>query len=96
MTQIGLNMGPRHCRILGWAKSFTTKLDREAKISQDTDLIGAMSLLWAFVKSRVPRDITQPVQDILDGDFPQDTDEDFKDLKLQYPRLATQNVPEGK
>ena len=80
MVQIGLNMGPRHARILGWAKSFTRNLTSEEKIQQDTDLLGGMSLLWALIKAYLPTDVTKPVQDKLDG---------------IYPTMATQNIPEG-
>ena len=49
MVQIGLNMGPCHACILGWAKSFTQTLSSdEEMIQQDTDLQGGMSLLWAL------------------------------------------------
>lgn len=79
--QIGLNMGPRHARILGWAKSFTRKLTHGEMVREDTNLIGAMSLLWALVKSFLPVDITELVQTLLDKD---------------YPALATHNIPMGK
>ena len=80
MVQIGLNMGARHARILGWAKSFTRNLSDEEMVQQDTDLLGGMSLLWALIKAYLPTDVTQPVQDKLD------------DI---YPTMATCNVPEG-
>jgi hypothetical protein len=80
MVQIGLNMGPRHARILGWAKSFTRNLSDNQMIQQDTDLLGGMSLLWALIKAYLPTDVTQPVQDKLDG---------------IYPTMATHNIPKG-
>ncbi|EDR07183.1 uncharacterized protein LACBIDRAFT_328192 [Laccaria bicolor S238N-H82] len=80
MVQIGLNMGARHARILGWAQSFTRDLTHEQKVQQDTDLLGGMSLLWALIKAYLPTDVTKPVQDKLDG---------------IYPTMATRNVPEG-
>ncbi|KDR65518.1 hypothetical protein GALMADRAFT_148627 [Galerina marginata CBS 339.88] len=80
MTQIGLNMGARHLQILGWAKSFNRKLTDQQKIEEDTNLLGAMSLLWALVKSYLPGDVTQPVQALLDQGF---------------PTMATRNIPEG-
>lgn len=80
MVQIGLNMGPRHARILGWAKSFTRNLSDKEMIQQDTDLLGGMSLLWALIKAYLPTDVTKPVQHKLDG---------------IYPTMATRNVPEG-
>ncbi|KAJ3508985.1 hypothetical protein NLJ89_g5460 [Agrocybe chaxingu] len=80
MVQIGLNMGPRHARILGWAKSFTRNLSDKEKTSADTDLIGAMSLFWGLIEMLFPTDITHPVQKILDE---------------AYPTMATRNVPMG-
>jgi hypothetical protein len=80
MVQIGLNMGPRHAQILGWAKSFTCKLTAEEMFYDDSDLLGAMSLLWALVKAYLPQEIIKPVQDRLDEGF---------------PTMATQNIPEG-
>ncbi|KDR67757.1 hypothetical protein GALMADRAFT_146784 [Galerina marginata CBS 339.88] len=80
MTQIGLNMGARHLQILGWAKSFNRKLTDQQMIEEDTNLLGAMSLLWALVKSYLPSDVTQPVQKLLDEGF---------------PTMATRNIPEG-
>jgi len=80
MVQIGLNMGPCHARILGWAKSFTQNLSDKEMIQQDTHFLGGMSLLWALIKAYLPTDVTQPVQDKLDG---------------IYPTMATCNVPEG-
>lgn len=81
MAQIGLNMGPRNARVLGWAKSFTKQLEPEDKKSQDEDLIGAMSLFWALIKAYIPQDITAEIQKLL-GSF--------------YPTMATDNVPAGK
>lgn len=73
-------MGARHARVLGWAKSFSRKLTESQKFQQDQDLLGAMSLLWALVKSYIPQDITAPVQKQLDDGF---------------PTMATRNIPEG-
>lgn len=81
MAQIGLNEGPRHARILGWAKSFVKKLDKDEMVRQDNDLIGAMSLLWALVRAFMPADVVKPVQEVLD---------------TGYPPLQTRNVPGGK
>jgi hypothetical protein len=81
MVQIGLNMGPRHARILGWAKSFVKRLTDQEMIDHDLGLIGAMSLFWSLIKSNLPTDLTDEVQHLLDAN---------------YPTLATRNVPEGK
>lgn len=80
MVQVGLNMGARHARVLGWAKSFSRKLSSDQRMQQDQDLLGAMSLLWALVKSHIPADITTPVQKQLDDGF---------------PSMATRNIPKG-
>ncbi|KAF8876371.1 hypothetical protein CPB84DRAFT_1689182 [Gymnopilus junonius] len=80
MVQIGLNMGARHARVLGWAKSFSRNLTENQKFQQDVDLLGSMSLLWATVKSHIPQDITGKVQEKLDAGF---------------PSMATRNIPEG-
>jgi hypothetical protein len=80
MAQIGLNMGPRDARILGWAKSFTKNLSRTERIAEDQDLIGALSLLWALVNARMPSDITEAVNQRLDE---------------QMPRLASRDIPPG-
>jgi len=80
MVQIGLNMGAQHACILGWAKSFSRELTAEQKFSDDSDLLGAMSLFWALAKANLPKDIIQPVQDLLDNGF---------------PTMATRNIPEG-
>jgi hypothetical protein len=81
MVQIGMNMGPRHARVLGWAVSFTRKLSDKEKTRQDANLLGAMSLLWALAKSYVPLDITDPMQKLLDE---------------SYPTMATPHIPVGK
>ncbi|KIJ89836.1 hypothetical protein K443DRAFT_117460, partial [Laccaria amethystina LaAM-08-1] len=80
MVQIGMNMGPRHARVLGWAVSFTRKLSDKEKTRQDANLLGAMSLLWALAKSYVPLDITDPMQKLLDE---------------SYPTMATPHIPVG-
>ena len=80
MVQIGLNMGARHAKILGWAKSFTQNLTAEQMFHDDSDLLGAMSIFWALVKAHLPQDIIKPVQDRLNEGF---------------PTMATQNIPEG-
>ncbi|TFK18725.1 hypothetical protein FA15DRAFT_562946, partial [Coprinopsis marcescibilis] len=79
MVQIGMNMGPCHARVLGWAKSFTQNLSTEEKVSQDTDLIGAMSILWCLAKAQLPIDIIHQITTFLD--------------EQSYPMMGTQNLP---
>ncbi|KAG6819030.1 hypothetical protein H0H93_016124 [Arthromyces matolae] len=81
MIQVGLNMGPRHARILGWAKSFTAKLSDVEKAANDDNMIGAMSLFWNIVKAVFPVEITSVVQKCLDD--------------AEMPTLATRHIPEG-
>lgn len=71
---------PQHARILGYATSFTRKLTDEAKTQQDTNLIGAMSILWALVLAYIPLDITLPVR---------------ARLEAEYPPMGTTHVPPG-
>lgn len=75
-------MGPRHARVLGWAKSFTKALDQETLTSHDEDAVGAISIVWSIIQSVMPRDILDCVDDNL--------------TKLKLPRLATRNIKEGK
>jgi len=82
MVQTGLNMGPCHACVLGWAKSFTKNLDYVEKVMQDQEVIGATSLMWRFVQSAVPQEITQHVMECLENEG--------------LPNLATRNVQEGK
>ncbi|THU95842.1 hypothetical protein K435DRAFT_606927, partial [Dendrothele bispora CBS 962.96] len=61
MTQIGVNMGPRHCQVLGYATSFLPKkLTDEEKTDQDLRLIGDISILWVLILAFIPEDVTEP------------------------------------
>ena len=75
-------MGPRHARVLGWAKSFTKALDQPTMIAHDEDAVGAVSIVWSLIQSIMPRDILDCVDDRL--------------VDLELPRLATRNIQEGK
>ena len=75
-------MGPRHARVLGWAKSFTKALDQETLTSHDEDAVGAISIVWSLIQSVVPRDVLDCVDDNL--------------AWLELPHLATRNIDEGK
>ena len=75
-------MGPRHARVLGWAKSFTKVLDQETMASHDEDAVGAVSIVWSLIQSVMPRDVLDCV--------------DNKLAELKLPHLATRNIGEGK
>ncbi|KAH9835213.1 uncharacterized protein C8Q71DRAFT_870583 [Rhodofomes roseus] len=55
MVQVGLNGGPRHARVLGWAKSYTKVLSRDSREQHDTDIIGATGIVWSLIQSAAPR-----------------------------------------
>jgi len=82
MAQIGLNAGPRHCRVSGFAVSFCKKLDKGTMISRDVDAIGAVSVSWALVCALMPSDVVSHVEECLRHEG--------------LPRLATRNVEEGR
>ena len=81
MTQVGLNNGPRHARVCGWAKSFVKTLTSSQMVESDQDIIGTSSLLWSLIQSSLPLEISKHVNDYLDRE--------------QLPRIATRNVAEG-
>lgn len=76
-----INMGPCHCRVLRWAKSYTKKLDGEIKVDHDLDTVGALSIMWSLVWSVMPVEILKEVDLQLGEDG--------------LPHLATQNVAQG-
>jgi hypothetical protein len=82
MVQIGLNLGARNMRILGWAKSYTKTLSSQIKADHDRDALGALSILWSFVQSVMPTEVLSIVDTCLE--------------KENLPRLATRNVKLGK
>ena len=82
MSQIGLNMGPRHARVLGWAKSFTRQLTQETMVKHDSDVIGGAAVVWQIIRGVIPDEVFGAVDDILKYEC--------------LPSLATQNVPTGK
>jgi hypothetical protein len=81
MVQFGLNMGPRHARTFGWAKSYTKRLSDDEKRIHDGDVIGCMSLAWALIKTHVPADIVTHVIDFLNTN--------------SYPQIGTRSIPSG-
>jgi hypothetical protein len=81
LVQVGLNMGPRHARVLGWAKSYTKKLDSQAMVEHDLDAVGTLSIMWSMVQSTMPNEILGAVNSCL--------------AEVGLPHLATRNVDEG-
>ncbi|KAH9917278.1 uncharacterized protein B0H18DRAFT_41758 [Fomitopsis serialis] len=81
MAQVGLNRGPWHARVVGWAKSYTRNLDPSIQQCHDEDVIGAVSLVWAMIKAVVPSEAIQEVEASLE--------------QAEMPRIATRNVAEG-
>ena len=81
LVQVGLNMGPSHACVLGWAKSYTKKLDGRVKVEHDLDAVGALLIMWSMVQSTMPSEILDAVNSRL--------------AEAGLPRLATCNVNEG-
>ena len=81
MTQVGINLGARHARVLGWAKSYTKSLDQEARINHDQDAIGASSIAWSLFQAVMPQEIISPVYEELSN--------------ANLPRIATRDVGPG-
>jgi hypothetical protein len=75
-------MGPRHARVLGWAKSFIKSLDQDTLTTHDEDAVGGISIVWSLIQSVMPRDVLDCVDNSL--------------AEMGLPRLATRNVEEGK
>lgn len=82
MVQVGLNAGPRHARVSGFAKSYTKNLDIKTKIMHDQEIIGAVSFIWQLIKSVSLPEITGHVEQKL--------------CEEELPSIATRNVAEGK
>ena len=74
-------MGPRHARVLGWAKSYTKKLDAATMVEYDKDAVGGLSIMWSFVQSVMPLEVRDHVDSCL--------------ADVGLPRLATRNIDEG-
>lgn len=81
MVQLGLNAGPRHARVTGWAKSFNKKLDSSVMVEHDEEIIAALSMTWSITKAVMPKEVIQPIEDSL--------------MKAKLPKVATRNVAEG-
>jgi hypothetical protein len=65
----------------GLAKSFTKKLDKDTLIDRDEDAVAALSIFWALVRSLMPLEVVEHVEECLE--------------KEGLPHLATRNVDEG-
>ncbi|KAF9521524.1 hypothetical protein CPB83DRAFT_900619 [Crepidotus variabilis] len=81
MSQVGMNLGARHARVLGWAKSFVKNLDAGTMVQQDEDAIGVLSIVWSLITSMMPREVLDHVNDRL--------------ASFNLPRIASRNVSEG-
>ena len=65
MIQIGWNLGPRHARVLGLAKSYSKILDQKTAVEHDEDAIGLLAIMWGLVKGLMPSDVTTEVIETL-------------------------------
>ena len=74
-------MGPHHAHVLGWAKSYTKKLDGHVMAEHDLDAVRALSIMWSMVQSAMPGEILDAVDSHL--------------AEAGLPCLATWNVNEG-
>ncbi|KAL1712886.1 hypothetical protein EV715DRAFT_212766, partial [Schizophyllum commune] len=81
MVQVGLNMGPRHAQVVGWAVSHTKKLSQHERIVRDGDVVGGGALQWAVQQHELPVEVNRPMNRALD--------------KHWAPNLATRDIPEG-
>lgn len=63
--QIGINAGPRHATVFGYAKSYTKKLDADTMIEHDSDIIGITSILWAIIQTAAPSEVVASVKKAL-------------------------------
>lgn len=79
--QLGLNMGPQHARVLGWAKSFTKNLGDATKVDRDRDAVGIISLAWAVMERIMPQEVIEVTNNHLE--------------KLKLPELCTANISPG-
>ena len=81
MSQAGWNCGPRHARVLGFAKSYRKGKDEDIKTAHDLDIITAGSLTWQFVLAYMPSEVTDEVNEKLHA--------------LNMPSLGTSRIPQG-
>ncbi|KAF9493852.1 hypothetical protein BDN71DRAFT_1394242, partial [Pleurotus eryngii] len=58
LTQIGMNLGPCHACVLGWAKSFVKNLSEKDMKIHDMDAIGAVSIFWSILCIYAPTKVT--------------------------------------
>jgi hypothetical protein len=81
MAQFGLNTGPRHARCVGWCVSYTKTLSEEVMVMHDTEIIGAVSIIYQIVKAHLPAEIGREMET------------QFSDYKL--PHTASRRVAPG-
>ena len=81
MTQVGINLWPRHAHVLGWAKSYTKSLHENTHFIHDQDAVAAASISWSFFQAATPQEIISPVYDALS--------------EAGLPRIATHDVKPG-
>lgn len=76
-----MNLGPRHARVLGWAKSFVKNLSEKDMKIHDMDAIGAVSIFWSILCAYAPAEVTDAMVEHVEQE--------------ELPTLATQNVGPG-
>ncbi|EIM79634.1 uncharacterized protein STEHIDRAFT_135630 [Stereum hirsutum FP-91666 SS1] len=81
MAQFGYNAGPRHARVWGLAKSFSKKLPQDVKEQRDRDAVAVLSMVWAMIRTHMPREGVDALEDVLDA--------------TGMPRMSTRNIEEG-
>lgn len=81
MSQAGWNLGSRHARVLGFAKSYTANLSEDIKQIHDEGIVSIGGLMWQFVLGHMPREITDAVNASLE--------------QRDMPSLATQRAVPG-
>jgi hypothetical protein len=81
MTQVGINLGPRHARVLEWAKSYTISLNQDTHFEHDQDAIGAASVSWSLFQAAMPQEIMSPVYEALS--------------EAGLPHIATRDIDPG-
>ncbi|KAF9062951.1 hypothetical protein BDP27DRAFT_1232880, partial [Rhodocollybia butyracea] len=81
MTQAGLNMGARDCRVFGRAKSFTKKLTAMQMIDHDRDIIGAVSVFCSLAQAVLPTDVMSAIHNYMDNE--------------NLPNIQTRNIEPG-
>lgn len=71
-------MGAHHARFFGLAKSFDVKLSDSEMVQSDHEVIGASTIIWAFIKAVLPMEMTSRIEADL--------------ARTEIGRIATRNV----